>query len=728
TGIFDDAYDDRDEGAEVDYNNLETMELKKFTQSLEGESWVEAMQEELLYFKGHRQEEGIDYDKVFAPVARIEAIRLFLDYASFMDFNVHQIDVKGAFLYGTIEEELYVSQPPGFVDPQFPDKVYKAAKALHVKRIFRYLKGHPTLGLWYPKDSPLELIAYSDSDYACASLDRKSTTGGYFINTTNGHQFTMSNRQERIGYSRENGNCSKTFNSIKQIHAIVDGKAVVISESLVRSDILFDDEDGITCLTNDEIFKNLALTGYEPFSTKLTFQKAPTEHILQSPTTYQQKRKTQTHRRTQKDIELPQTVPQNLKADKGVNYEEGGRPRYQETIRSISAQTRSERVLEQPLTEGYTSGSGEGRLEENIELIDNVPTPHDSPLTGGYTPGSDEGRITLAELMETCTILSNKVTQLETELLTTKFVYNKAFITLTNRVKKLESQLKQKKSRVVIRSLDKEGPSVHIEDSLKQERIIEALDKNENINFISGQGENRPFSKAEVKKNMIMYLKNPRGYKQSYFKGIKYEDIKPLFERIWDQFHTFIPNDSKIEREVMKRARFDLQQGSSKKQRLDQQIEETKEEARAQAIPLAVKPLVIIDYKIIKEGKISTYQITRADRSTRRYTSMINLLENIDREDLETLWKLVKDKYGNTRPEEGYERVLWGDLKVMFELDIESEVWRQLQGYDVTAWKLFSLCGVYFVRFKNLHIFLLVDKVYPLTPATINDVGKKATG
>nr|GFB29606.1 hypothetical protein [Tanacetum cinerariifolium] len=66
---------------------------------------------------------------------------------------------------------------------------------------------------------------------------------------------------------------SNTINSMKQIHAIVDGKAVVISESLVRSALLIDNEDGITCLTNDELFENLALMGYEPLSTKLTFQK-----------------------------------------------------------------------------------------------------------------------------------------------------------------------------------------------------------------------------------------------------------------------------------------------------------------------------------------------------------------------------------------------------------------------------------------------------------------------
>ncbi|GJT27314.1 putative ribonuclease H-like domain-containing protein [Tanacetum coccineum] len=309
------------------------------SEALQDDSWVEAMQEELLQFRlqqvwilvdlphgakvigtkwvyrnkrdergvvvrnkarlvaqGHRQEKGIDYDEVFAPVARIEAIRLFLAFASFMGFIVYQMDVKSAFLYGTIDEEVYVSQPPGFVDPDHPKKVYKVVKALYglhqaprawyatlstflekhgyrrgtidktlfikkdkkdimlvqvsmgelifflglqvkqktdgifisqdkyvadmlkkfdlasvktaitpmetkmaltkdeeadevdvtpktshlnvVKRIFKYLKGKPNLGLWYPRESSFDLEAYSDSDYAGANLDRKSTTGG----------------------------------------------------------------------------------------------------------------------------------------------------------------------------------------------------------------------------------------------------------------------------------------------------------------------------------------------------------------------------------------------------------------------------------------------------------------------------------------------------------------------------------------------------------------------
>nr|GEW71161.1 retrovirus-related Pol polyprotein from transposon TNT 1-94 [Tanacetum cinerariifolium] len=157
-------------------------------------------------------------------------------YASFMGFLVYQMDVKSAFLYGTIEEEVYVTQPPGFKDPDHPDKVYKVVKALYglyqalrawptnkvlctafeklmkdkfqrnvksastlvdlekplvkdgdandtsyllaVKRIFGYLKGKPTLDLWYPRDSPFKLVSYTDSDYARATQDRKSTTKG----------------------------------------------------------------------------------------------------------------------------------------------------------------------------------------------------------------------------------------------------------------------------------------------------------------------------------------------------------------------------------------------------------------------------------------------------------------------------------------------------------------------------------------------------------------------
>nr|GFA74000.1 hypothetical protein [Tanacetum cinerariifolium] len=100
---------------------------------------------------------------------------------------------------------------------------------LHVvKRIFRYLKGLPKLGLWYPRDSPFYLEAFSDSDYVGASLDRKSTTGEYVATANCCGQATAK---------------SKTVNDVKQIHATVDGKTMVISESSVRTDLHFNNED-----------------------------------------------------------------------------------------------------------------------------------------------------------------------------------------------------------------------------------------------------------------------------------------------------------------------------------------------------------------------------------------------------------------------------------------------------------------------------------------------------
>nr|GEX16560.1 hypothetical protein [Tanacetum cinerariifolium] len=318
---------------------------KKIFDALQDPSWVEAMQEELLQFKiqnvwtlvdcpkrvrpirikwvlknkkdergiviknkarpvaqGHTQEEGIDYDEVFSPVARIEAIRLFLAYASFMGFTVYQMDVKSAFLYGTMDEEtlfirkqredfilvqvyvddiifgssnlqlyrgfkalmhekfqmsamgelnfflglqvlqkedgIFLSQdkyvgdilkkfgysevrlsntpmdkenPWGkngtgkdvdlhlyrsmirslmYLTASRPDIMFAVCACvrhqvtpkechLHaVKRIFRYLKGHTKLRLWYPKESPFDLVAFSDSDYSGATQDRKLTSGG----------------------------------------------------------------------------------------------------------------------------------------------------------------------------------------------------------------------------------------------------------------------------------------------------------------------------------------------------------------------------------------------------------------------------------------------------------------------------------------------------------------------------------------------------------------------
>ncbi|GKD93018.1 putative ribonuclease H-like domain-containing protein [Tanacetum coccineum] len=250
-GIFSGAYNDEDEGAEVDFNNMDntidaslipTLIIHKdhpkgqilgdpelvvqtrgkiqkassvqqalilvdlpFGKKAISTKWVFRNKKDergivvknkaRLIAQGHRQEEGIDYDEVFAPVARIEVIGLFLACASFMRFLVYQMDVKSAFLYGTIREEVYVHQPPGFVDPAYPNKVYKVVKALYglhqAPRAWYetlstfllengYRRGQTSCLLSVPvkdfRDSPFELEVFSDSDYGGASIDRKSTT------------------------------------------------------------------------------------------------------------------------------------------------------------------------------------------------------------------------------------------------------------------------------------------------------------------------------------------------------------------------------------------------------------------------------------------------------------------------------------------------------------------------------------------------------------------------
>ncbi|GKB01885.1 putative ribonuclease H-like domain-containing protein [Tanacetum coccineum] len=133
----------------------------------------------------------------------------------------------------------------------------KASHLNAVKRIFRYLKHQPKLGLWYPRDSPFKLEAFSDSDYGGASLDRKST----IVSTTFVEQFWMSAK-------------SKIINNVRYITAKVAGKPVNISEASIRSDLLFDDADGIDSLHNQAIFDAIQLMGYEGDLTVLTFNKA----------------------------------------------------------------------------------------------------------------------------------------------------------------------------------------------------------------------------------------------------------------------------------------------------------------------------------------------------------------------------------------------------------------------------------------------------------------------
>nr|GEZ09221.1 retrovirus-related Pol polyprotein from transposon TNT 1-94 [Tanacetum cinerariifolium] len=122
-------------------------EPKNIKEAMTDSAWIESMQEELYQFdrldntvirnksrlvaKGYTKKEGVDFEESFAPVARLEAVRLFIAYAAHKSFTIYQMDVKTAFLYGPLKEEVYVNQPDGFVDPYHSDKVYRLKKALY---------------------------------------------------------------------------------------------------------------------------------------------------------------------------------------------------------------------------------------------------------------------------------------------------------------------------------------------------------------------------------------------------------------------------------------------------------------------------------------------------------------------------------------------------------------------------------------------------------------------
>ncbi|GKC09179.1 hypothetical protein Tco_1000789 [Tanacetum coccineum] len=186
-----------------------------------------------------------------------------------------------------------------------------------------------------------------------------------------------------------------------------------------------------------------------------------------------------------------------------------------------------------------------------------------------------------------------------------------------------------------------------------------------------------------------------------------------------------------------KRAGEELEKESIKKQKVDKDKETSElqslieivpdeEEVAIDAIPLATKSPSIVDWKIHKEGKKTYYQIIKDDRSSKMYLVFSHMLKSFDREDLETLWKLVKAKHGSTRLEEGYERVLWGDLKTMFDPHVEDTVWRNQQDYRVLDWKIYDSCGFSSLRCTTSMIHECGEiKRYPLTPAIITDMLNK---
>ncbi|GJR74739.1 putative ribonuclease H-like domain-containing protein [Tanacetum coccineum] len=400
---------------------LSQNEPTKISQALDDESWVEEMQEELLQFKikkvwtlvdlpsgkkaigtkwvyrnkkdergivvrnkarlvaqGYKQEEGIDYDEVFAPVARVEAIRIFLAFASFMNFPMYQMDVKSAFLYGTIEEERLIEMVKIHTDNNVADLL---TKAFNVSR-FTFLvanigkRGRDTK---IPQSGgpPIKVGDEAVRKELGDRMERATSTTSSF------------EAKQDSGSGPRTATAGTSANGEVELTATIDGQVKTITEASLRRHLKFEDNGGVTSLPNSEIFEQLALMGYVTDSDKLTFQK-----------------------------------------------------------------------------------------EEAI------PMPHESPLHSVHLLRRDEGSLSLNELTDLCTSLSNKVQSLETVLKDTKQTYNSALIQLIRWVKKLEHIVKASKSRRRVRVVESDDEE-DLEDPSKQGRsLIEELDMDARISLV----------------------------------------------------------------------------------------------------------------------------------------------------------------------------------------------------------------------------------------------------
>ncbi|GJW90126.1 putative ribonuclease H-like domain-containing protein [Tanacetum coccineum] len=461
-----------------------------------------------LVAQGYTQEEGIDYDEVFAPVTKIEAIRLFLAYASFKDFVVYQMDVKSAFLYGKIEEEVYVCQPPGFEDPKFPDKVSKVEKALYGlhqapracqdKYVDEILKkfGFSTVktastpmetskpllkdaeaedvdvhlcrsmigSLMYLTasrpdimfvDSPFDLEAYTDSVYAGSSLERKSITGG-----------CQSLKSRLISWQ-----CKKqtiVANSTTEAEYVVAAtKYAQMMLETAADDAIQVSTVGLTyycTLDNGEMEITATIDGKVKIITEASIMRhlklEDSDGISNLPTT-----------EIFKQLALMGNMKRVSKGYTGVDIPLFPTMLVQGPIFQGEGSTVPETKVPQPISLPHTNVAdkatstsvdvrygGAATTVTGLEVghgsgnINKTPTmSHDSPLPRVHTLRSDEGRMQHNELMDLVTKLSDIVVALETDLTQTKKVYGAAFIKLIKKVKRLEKKYKLSKSRRKLR-------------------------------------------------------------------------------------------------------------------------------------------------------------------------------------------------------------------------------------------------------------------------------------
>nr|GEU35156.1 ribonuclease H-like domain-containing protein [Tanacetum cinerariifolium] len=670
---------------------LSQEEPKKIFDALKDPSWVEAMKDELLQFKiqnvwilvdcpkgirpistkwvlknrkdergivirnkarlvvqGYTYKKGIDYKEFFAPVARIEAIRLILAYASFTGFTppgfqdpkflnrvykvekamygLHQAPrawygtlskylLDNGFQRGTIDKTLFIRKHKGeFLLVQVHQVTPKECHLYAFKRIFRYLKGHPKLGLWHPKESPFDLVAYSNSDYGGATQDRKSTTGEYVAaasgcgqvpwiqnqmldygnlimsklafcdyhnmiailekieHNINFHQIVDFIEASHIRYAltinptvyvshiRQFWSTARieTTNEETKILATVDGKPRTISESSPRRHLKLNDDVGISSLPDKELFENLSLMGYNILpNQRFTFQKRKFSHQ------WKQYSRRATQIAQSKALSPAADEPASLLRDDiqgealpTVTSLDAGQDRKNIIKTSDLPHESSPRVTSVDANEHNLEISG---LKATVKILKDKdrgrakPTQEDALIKRGSMEIREEVRV-----------------ERSTELGTVSVSPVAAATTIG--VPTVKGLVPTRLSEQLTR--DSEIARLHAEEELKM--MIEGLDKsNEMITKHLNEYE-QAAADLTIRENieLINELRNDIG------------GIKEKFIPVWKQIKDFVPMSSKEEGERMKRKGLKLDQESAKKMKTSEDVSKEDLKGMMQLVPL----------------------------------------------------------------------------------------------------------------------------------------------
>nr|GEV78655.1 hypothetical protein [Tanacetum cinerariifolium] len=475
-----------------------------------------------------------------------------------------------------------------------------APKASHihaVKSIFRYLKGKPYLGLWYPKDSPFDLVAYSDSDYAGASLDRKSTTGGC--------QF--------LGF--------KQVNDVTWLQALVDKKKVVVTEATIREALRLDDAEGVDCLSNKEIFAELARIGYEKPSTKLTSSMASaviclssgrkfnfSKYIFDSLNSKLMKNEMQMrmleklmlvmllqamlmllmekfllllknnpfhllhhllHHHNHLKISLQHPRVEHLEFDKVAQALEI--TKFKGRVKKLEKRNKGRMIAEMDQDNGVVL---EDDKEEDREVDDAVKIVKDAKEDETEPAKVQEvvDVVTTAKLItEVVTAASETITAASAIITTAEAEVPAA--TLTAALARVVAAPSRRRKGVVIRDPESESTTSTIipaETKSKDKELHAELNKDidwdkviDHVKIKAKEDpavkkyqalKRKPQTKSQARMNMILYLKNVDGFKMDYFKGMSYDDIRPIFKAKFNSNVAFLLKTKKQIKEDENRA------------------------------------------------------------------------------------------------------------------------------------------------------------------------------